>query len=308
MDSKVKKKNIIIYSSIIVGTLSLGTISGIFIKRAFSQTKIDYSEFDPESYKANSKLLLEQYNSNPQKEFTPDELVNIGLEKYRQFENSYFIGTGKASTIVEQTIRNALIKNGDNYFEESISRSSMVPIANRATQQGFNSGVNLYKGKAVSADEGDYQDVEKIEYNLDDYKKDWGKTINEMFIYIISDRTVISKNCSIKHRDDDLIQIELDLKPDIASYYYKIQMKSMSKLSGLPSFSSLKQTYIFDNEMVLKYSYVDEKYQASMGPISVNIHNMIHYYYHAGDFYKIPTLDEQIDYSLEGESNYEYEN
>ena len=82
-------------------------------------------------------------------------------------------------------------------------------------------------------------------------------------------------------------------------------MKTISNLNGLPTFEYLRHTYIFDSDMMLKYCHVDEKYQASMMSITANIHNDIKYYYHANEFLKIPSVDENIDYSLKGEVEYE---
>ena len=125
-----------------------------------------------------------------------------------------------------------------------------------------------------------------------------------MFIYIISDKSVLTDKCSI-NKDSNYIKVHLELDTDIASYYYKIQMKTISNLSSLPTFEYLKQTYTFDSNMTLLHCRVDEKYKASMAGVSANIHNLIDYYYHANEYLKIPELNESIDYSLKGETQYE---
>ena len=125
-----------------------------------------------------------------------------------------------------------------------------------------------------------------------------------MFIYIISDKTVLEEGCSIEKKDG-LITVKLNLNVDTSSYYYKVQMKTISNLSGLPSFEYLKQTYTFKDDMTLLHCSVDEKYQASMAGIKANIHNTIEYYYHANEFRKIPNLDELVSYSTEGETQYD---
>ncbi len=300
-----KKKTIILYSTIVGVAVILGVCAGVLAKLTMSKENTDYSDFDPEQYRVNSKKLLEQYEANPKKSFTTAELINIGLEKYRQCENSYSIGVGNADAgIVNQTIRNAQIKNGNTYFEESISNSSMVHIANRVEQNGIGGQIYFYKGKATGAEACKYTD-NKVEYVGQDYKNDWGKTLDEMFIYLISNDTVIEGSDSVEKTDDGLIKINISLDKDISSYYYKIQMKTISKLSGLPTFDYLKQSYVFTSDMKLLYCKVDEKYQASMGAITTGIHNIIEYYYHADEYQAIPTLEERINYSLEGEVKYE---
>lgn len=300
---KLNKKTVIQYSIIVLAALTLGITSGVVAKKNFGQVETDYSGFDANSFSLNASQLVEEYEKNPDKEFTPAELVNIGLEKYRRCTNSYSYGVGTASTIVNQTIRNAQIKNGDQYFEETISRSSMVAIANRVTQTGIGNGVTLNKGKANNSESGTYKD-EATTFTSEQYKEDWGKTLDEMFIYIISNESVIADNCAIT-RTDDLIQVYLELDVDISTYYYKYQMKSISNLSALPTFDSLKHTYTFSTDMTLLHSKVDEKYKAAMAGVSASIHNVIDYYYHANEFLEIPSLDETIDYSLKGEVKYE---
>ena len=250
----------------------------------------------------NGKALLKEYQKNPKKGFTEAELINIGLEKYRQCENCYSIGVGTASTIVSQTIRNAQIKNGDHYFEESISYSKMVAIANRVDQVGQDSDISLNKGKATGSEDVSYTS-EVTTFKAGDYKKTWGKTLDEMFIYLISNETVKKEGSKIE-RTDEYIKVIVNLDTDISSYYYKLQMKEISSLDKLPVFEYLKHTYVFDKDMMLKYCKVDEKYQASMG-VTATIHNTIDYYYHANEVMNIPKENETIDYSIEGENQYE---
>ena len=298
-----KRTAIITYTIIATTALSVGIASGIILKHTIGQTTIDYEGFNPEEFRMDSKKLLNEYNKNPRKNFSPAELINIGLEKYRECENSFSFGIGAAQTVVNQTVRNAQIKNGNRYFEESISKSSMVSIANRVIQ--VDHSIDLYKGKAVESDVGQYKD-NKVSYVDTDYKTNWGKTLDEMFIYLISNETVLDEGSDIK-RKDETIEVTVNLNPDVATYYYKIQMKTISSLDSLPTFKSVKHVYTFDNDMNLLTCTVDENYAASMG-IKANIHNVIDYYYFANEYLKIPELDEEIDYSYKGELNYEKDN
>jgi len=295
------KKTFNQYTILGLCAVSVGVGGGIFLKKKIGPVVTDYAGFDPESFKADSKALLKEYEANPNKNFTPAELVNIGLEKYRSCEYSYSIGVGQASTIVNQSIRNAQIKNGDEFFEEQISRSSMVSLANRIIQEGENAKV--YKGKANDVESAEYTS-EFTNYSLDALKENLGKTLSEVFIYIISDNTVIKDKCSVTKTNEN-IKVELELDTEIATYYYKLQMKNLSNLSALPTFEHIKQTYIFDKNMTLLHSIMDEKYQASMSGITANIQNNLDYYYHANEYLKIPELNEQFDYSIEGEAKYE---
>ena len=68
--------------------ISVGFLTGSILKRELlGQTEIDYTGFNPNDYKMDAKGLLKEYNRNPNKSFTAAELVNIGLEKYRQCDS-----------------------------------------------------------------------------------------------------------------------------------------------------------------------------------------------------------------------------
>ena len=297
--SKLKTWVILPLSFVVIAVA--GVTTGVLLKRKFGQFEIDYGDFNPENYRMDGKALLKEYQKNPNKKFTEAELVNIGLEKYRECENCYSIGIGVADTIVNQTIRNAQIKVGDHYFEESISYSKMVNVANRVSQVGIDNEISLNKGKASSSEDATYKE-EVTTYKADDYKKTWGKTLDEMFIYLISNETVLDG--SKIEKKDDLIKVTLKLEPSISTYYYKIQMKEISDLDRLPVFEYLTHTYVFDKDMSLLYCKVDEKYQASMG-VTATIHNTIDYYYHSNVMIDIPKENETVDYSIEGENQYE---
>ena len=296
------KKALIQYSIIGVCAITIGIAAGVIMKKRFGPVETDYTGFNPEALRMDSKSLVKQYEANKNKNFTPAELVNIGLEKYRSCENSYSIGVGLADTIVKQTIRNFQIRNGDQYFEEQISKSSMVSIANRAHQVDEDK-VNVYKGKAKDTELSEFTDSAK-EYNLTEFKESWGKTLPEMFIYLICEDTVIADGTKVTKKDG-LVTIQLELDPEISSYYYKLQMQSLSDLSALPTFEYIRHTYYFDTDMNLLHSKIAEKYQATMSGITATIVNNLDYYYHANEFIKIPEQNETLNYSVEGEPKYE---
>ena len=295
------KKALIQYSVIAACAIGIGVGGGIIAKKKLGPVEIDYSGFDSNSFQADAKALLKEYEANPNKDFTAAELVNIGLEKYRNCENSYSIGVGQASTIVNQSIRNFQIKNGGKYYEEQISRSSMVNLANRVLADSENATV--YKGKAKDTEVPEYSNEPQI-LNNDEFKQIWGKTLEDMFIYIISNETVDLDKSSVEKKDGK-VYVSLELDPDIASYNYKVQMKSLSSLSALPTFEYLRQKYVFDSNMTLLHAAFDEKYAAAMSGISATIVNDIEYYYHANEYLKIPEINEILDYSIEGETTYE---
>ena len=296
-----RQKAIIQYSLIAVFAIGVGVGGGIYLKKKLGPVEVDYTGFDSNSWQADSKALLKAFEENPDQEFTAAELVNIGLEKYRQCENSYSIGVGQASTIVNQSVRNFQIRNGDKYYEEQISKSNMVSIANRAISDP-NEAI-VYRGKAKDTEIPEYK-TEPSTLSLPEFKSLWGKTLDEIFIYIISNNTV-DTNLSTVTKKDGKVYISLELDPDIASYNYKLQMKSLSDLSQLPTFEYLRQSYVFDSDMTILHSDIDEKYVATMSGINATVVNHLDYYYHPNEFIKIPEINEILDYSVEGETTYE---
>ena len=55
--------------------------------------------------------------------------------------------------------------------------------------------------------------------------------------------------------------------------------------------------------MTLKHCYVEEKYKAAMGAVGATVTNKIDYYYHPNEYIKIPSLDEQVSYTVEGNND-----
>lgn len=295
------KKALIQYSIIAVCAIGVGVGGGILLKKKLGPLEIDYSGFDSNSFQADAKALLKEYENNPNQNFTAAELVNIGLEKYRQCENSYSIGVGQASTIVNQSVRNFQIRNGDKYYEEQISKSNMVSLANRVIADS--EGATVYRGKAKEIEVPEYKDEPSV-LNPTEFKELWGKNLEDIFIYIISNDTVDLDKSTVTKKDGKTY-ISLELDPDIASYNYKLQMKSLSELSALPTFEYLRQTYVFDSDMTILHSTIDEKYVATMSGINATVINYLDYYYHANEFLKIPEINETLNYSVKGETTYE---
>ena len=295
-------RSLITYLLIVGIAGTVGVATGILGKNLLGGEQVIYKG-DPEQYQDDAASLLEKYKKNPNiNNYSPSNLVNIGLEKYRNCENCYSVGIGLADTVVKQTIRNFQIKNGDKYFEESISKSDLVGVANRAIQTGKDGTIKLYKSKPKSATTASYpeeSDKDK-QWSKDEYKKYLGKTLDRMFIYLLSDTSTLEGSKTTKLSNGD-IEVVLNLHPDISTYYYKIQMKNISGLDALPSFEYLKHTYTFSKDMDLKSCFVDEKYNASMG-ISVTIRNTITYTYYPNEYYEIPKNDTSLNYSITEEN------
>ena len=281
-----------------------GAGTGVVLKRTIGPIDEQYPPgFDPKNYEADIDSIMSKYNAlsdktiNGVRSFSDSDVVNIALEKYRKLDYCYSIGIGNAYTIITQTIRNAQIKNGDQYFEEQISYSNMVNVAKRSLQNGKGGEIQLYNGNASGPEKVSYPNSPSATYTSSKYKNYLGKTLDEMFIYIISDKTTLDSSRSIK--GDDVI-IKLELNPNLSTFYYKTQMKNISGLSNLPPFDEVKLTYTLTKDLDLKHLSVDETYTATKEgiPVPAETHNVIENYYYPNEVKAIPSSNEYIDYKI----------
>ena len=103
------------------------------------------------------------------------------MEKFRRCENCCSFTFGVADTIVKQDIRGCMIKNGDKYFEESVSKSSMVSLANRMFQTGKGNDVSMYSASKGSIEilensaKGQYTSTNVKEFSNEEYKTKFNK-------------------------------------------------------------------------------------------------------------------------------------
>ena len=285
----------------ICGVAGAGT--GIVLKRTIGPIDEHYPEgFDPKEFSPDIEALMEKYEKLSDKSYngvasySDADVINICLEKYRKQDYCWSIGTGDANTIVTQTIRNAQIKYGDEYFEEQLSYSSVVDVANRTLQHGVDGGLELYKGGCINPEVPNYSGTTPQSFTKEGYKEYLGKSLDEMFIYIISEKTVIDSSRTIKGDD---VTMKLELNPNLSTFYYKTQMLNISGLSNLPPFSEVKLTFTVDKDLNLKTLDVDETFTATKEgiPVPAETHNIIKYYYHAGEQMEIPSINENLNYS-----------
>ena len=281
-----------------------GAGTGVVLKRTIGPIDEQYPPgFDPKNYEADIDSIMSKYSAlsdktiNGVRSFSDSDVVNIALEKYRKLDYCYSIGIGNAYTIITQTIRNAQIKNGDQYFEEQISYSNMVNVAKRSLQNGKGGEIQLYNGNASGPEKVSYPNSPSSTYTSSKYKNYLGKTLDEMFIYIISDKTTLDSSRTTK--GDDVI-IKLELNPNLSTFYYKTQMKNISGLSNLPPFDEVKLTYTLTKDLDLKHLSVDETYTATKEgiPVPAETHNVIENYYYPNEVKAIPSSNEYIDYKI----------
>jgi len=301
---KAKRKSLIKYSVIFGSIGCMGIAGGIILKTVTSAPEVDYSSVNVNSYQPDIKKIMKKYESYkgnaPEDFFTSSELINIGQEKFRTCENCYILGKGLGVTALSQEIRNQLIKNGNKYFEESISKSVgsllgiSVSLANRVYQE--EQEVKKYYGdeKTVTFDSASYL-PDYDSFNLPDYRNSMGKTLDEMFIYVISDKTIKKDKISKKDNGNILVNVQLDEKVSVCNYVK--QMKTISNLDKYPAFSLVDMTYELNSKLELVQMNVHEVYKATM-VVSTEIDQNIEYRYFPNSIINIPNLEEKLDYSI----------
>jgi len=287
---------------VLTGT-TVGVTGGILGKKYLASPEVTVILSDPNSMKMDCEKIVkdvESYKGNKDvtEAFSAATIVNYALEKYRRCENSYSFVYGVADTIVKQDIRGCSIKNGDNYFEESISKSKMVSLGSRMLQEGKCTDVTLYSADKSSITIEDQATTltysgENQVFTSEEYVSAYGRTLDEMFIYLISDKTVTSSEIN---KTEEGYTVKLCLNAEVATYFYKIQMKTISSLDKLPSFSDVTLTYTLTNDLMLKHLSTDENYVATM-VVNASIHGTLETDYYPNQYLKIPSLSENLTYN-----------
>ena len=280
-----------------------GIGTGIVLKKTVGPIDEMYPPgFDPREFSPDVDAIMKKYDAlndksiNGVKNFSDAEVINVVLEKFRNNTNCYSLSIGNANTIVTQTIRNAQIKNGDEYFEDQISYSSMVALAKRSYQHGKDGPIDVYDGTATGPEQTSYPSSPTQIYEKQAYKDFLGKSLDEMFIYVVSDKTVLD---SSRKQQGENVVIKMSLNPNLSTFYYKTQMLNLSGLSNLPPFSEVKLTYTFSKDLVLSHLAIDETFVATKAgiPVPATTNNVIDIYYYV-DYLKIPSPNEPIDFTI----------
>ena len=295
MKQKLTKKFYILTS--IFGTLlvAVGIAGGMIIGQEVFASNIDYGAIDVSSIEDDQIALMKKYertsSSAYKSTFKPYEFVNISLNKLGEYQSIHKVTTGAVVAAgVTQDIRSNFVKEGDNYFMENLSQSSMVKVAWRFYQD--KDSVEAYKGSLNNIESAKWKKDSKEDYNLTDYEETWGKTLDKGSIYIISSKTVTSGD--VKETDDGYeVTIELDTSNSVVRYVK--QMMQTSNLSKPPVFHDVKLTYTLDKDLNLLKSVSDESYDVYMfGKHNSKGHVVDTYIYEDGT--KIPSLTEDALY------------
>ena len=298
---KTRKGKILGITFGIVTPIALGVVAGVVISKFFTAKTVDYSDVDANSLYINMDTVLAKYeackqNGTPVEEgLASYELVNLAYYNYSNYENSRSFTIGSAvAAIVDQSIRGCSIREGDKFFEESLSKSNMVGVAARMYQKEDGS-VDLHRGEVLDATSASWGN-EHYEYTNEEFAGDFGKTPSTPLIYIVSKKTV-TKDSDTVIKTSDGYHIEMKLNTKKAVINYVKQMKSISNLADYPAFSSLDISFDITNDLIIKQMHVNESYYAlKEANLGADTSGDVTVYYEVNGGFKIPTLDEAVTY------------
>ena len=301
-EKQVTKKGLVITSSI-VGTIAIGLGVGagfLIYNYAANFGGADYSGVNVAALtddigKAKAKFEVAKSSGQPLEEaLKPYEMVNLALDKFSAYESTKTIGLGSALSVgITQIIQSIQIKNGEQYFEESNSTSSVVKLYDRMYQEGDTT--TTYWGES-----SDYASHEKKTYTNEEYADFMGRNVSETMVYVISSKTSISDEAKVQskkgasriEKTSDGYTVDLELKPGKAVVNYVKQMKNISGLTGYPSFYYCHLTFHLNSDLLPIDFTSYEKYNATKAsvPMPVDIEGSLTTYFYYGETYEIPDL------------------
>lgn len=311
-----KKKAIVFVSCLSVVAIALGVGAG-FLMHSFlnSGVSVDYDNTDANDYIENDPSLLNAYRNvkNSGGDYVsayskkPYKVANIAYALFSAHKNTFAQGVGSGTAIlgifnVNQQIRSTIIKQGSSYFEESLSASSVVQLADRMYQ---GTSVKVYRGKVDSSNvEAPRAFGDAIEYTRSEYKSMMGKTLDIPCIYIISKKTTYVNSTapsgtptSFAKNDDGTYSLELELHPRTSVLNYVKQMKSISNLYDEPSFKYVHLSFKLDEDLNLLTMTSHEFYFArTQKNIGSNVEGVLKTVFKTDGNYAIPELNAPLAY------------
>lgn len=288
------KKSFIITSIVSAIAIGSGVLAGLYLGQEFITPQTNYGSLNQNELEDDNEKLFQKYQNTDKgsySKFKHYEMINIGLKQLSAEE--YFqtteIGEVNASGII-QTIYGTNIRYQDEYFNESISDSSLVHVAKRFYQK--DEKVAVYTGNVNTSHTATWSSDNREELTLNDFEAKWGKTLSRGSIYIISSKTVLDGDVKF---EDNKYKVTVELDPVKSVVRYVKQMSEMSGLSRNPEFSSVKLEVTLNSDLKLLNLNSTEVYDVwKFGKhTSTGTLNQTFYY---GIEEKIPDLNTHCNY------------
>lgn len=320
-----KKKNIIFWS--VGGTLSLaiGIGAGVVLGSIFNGgTTGDYSNVDVSKYAIDYEGLVAKYNSmassaDYSSDMTACDMANTALYLFYSHDKWQSQGYGKTSFNVmgisgDQQIRSTFMRENSNFFEESLSKSSLVQAAWRMYEdhsKGNDSVVERYKG-SVDKDvyDSSFDVSTKKQYTRDEYYNYAGRYLDGIpCIYIISDKCLSEEGQKVTSgiptgvsKNSTGYTIEIELNPNITVKNYVQQMQTTTDLGGAPYFKFVHLTFKTDLKLnLISMTNYEAYYAKTTAGAGSNMTANVTTYFSYGDDISIPKINEQTTYDVSKE-------
>ena len=237
--------------------LLITLISGIIIA---NKSKVTINE-------ANANGLM-TYEQEPPTLGSPDDYSpqdNLSFIAYNVTHSKSFDtetnGTVEAlGGIYKQNVKNTRIVNDGKAFTEAISTSSFVKRYEQKFFYGNNEKILVRNEDRVDGDKIIWKN-EVTAISKETYDERYGWYPTWLIGYIVHPDSI--NNASMTKSGDNYI-ITCDMNINIAPAYNQYEMKTYAGSSENPSFNSLKLTFTFSNDWVLKTVLENANYQINI--------------------------------------------
>lgn len=258
-------RKIIIFSSIGFIVLVTGGIGGYLIYDSFHNVPPTYEDFDPENYLDDNSTLFSDFETfrlespsliDYQERYNPYQLFNLAIYQSKKNDHIKFEARGLVNTGgLKQNILAYQLKNGDEYFYETISKG-LISVAKRFYQ---NENVTWYRGKYNQNKEMVWNPDTETALSIEEFNEEWGYDLSVFSPYIVSSFTCLET--SLVTIEDNHLQISLDLDPFFSVLYYVKQMIKMGGLEEAPIFKNINIKINFDENFVISSTEIFEQYK-----------------------------------------------
>lgn len=311
-----KKRTIISLSIISVTAIGLGLGAGFFLHNQIAGgTLADYNNVNATDYVDDNTNLLNEYAkvkkaggdylSAYQKE--PYKVANIAYGLYSKETHLFAqgIGSGTAKMFgmaIVQQIRSTVIRDNDNYFEESCSCSKVVNLADRMYQSGDSVVRNEGKVKDSNAEIPE-SFTKATTYTLPEYRQAMGRLLSDPCIYLISSKTTFldeTATSGVKtsfSKNESGYALELELDPAHSVINYVRQMQTISSLVSPPAFTYVHLSLSLDKDLNPLAMETHEYYYAAVSTAAGSyVEGRLRTVYQSGGNYTIPELNNPVTY------------
>ena len=258
MKKKIKASTIVITSIVSTTAIAGGLAVGILLGKLLSpKVAPDFGAIDTGLEDDYDALMTRFASDKNTDNYKPYEIANISWLNFAQLTHTHSVtlGTVEAS-VVKQKVYGHDVRNGDSFFSESLSYSSMKKCGTRFYQEG--EGVKAYTPTDIKENgTATWKEDTLVSETLKGHEEKWGKTLDRPIIYIISSQTVTSESLT---KTDTGYVVEMDLDPKKSVSRYVRQMVNISNLDRAPEFSSVHLTFTLSNDFVIQELGVKESY------------------------------------------------